>query len=68
MKNPVCPQCGTKLTPVEQSPLSSLNADQFDAVKAGDYFCPRCPSNHRGIAPHCYWWTNELPEVHEYTI
>lgn len=64
----ICPQCGGKLEEVRQSRGSPLNKDQFDAVKAGDFFCQKCPSNDRGNSPNCYWWVHELPAVHDYQI
>lgn len=65
---PVCPLCGGRLERVEQSPHSMLNKHQFDAVKAGDWYCRVCPSNDRGQKPLCYWWDSELPEPHDYQI
>ena len=35
-----------------------LNEYQFDAVKAGDWFC-ECHSNGRGNAPYAYFWDKE---------
>ena len=32
-----CPDCGASLTPVPQD--TRLNEDQWDAVKAGDFYC-----------------------------
>ena len=55
----LCPQCLGSLKYVSQSSGSSLNSDQFDSVKAGDYYCTSCPSNGRGQASFCYWWTRE---------
>ena len=63
-----CPQCGTRLSPVRQAYGSPLNADQFDAVKAGDFYCPECPSNDRGNKSLCYWWESELPLAQTYDI
>jgi hypothetical protein len=63
-----CPACSGEIKRVRPSPGSSLNRDQFDSIKAGDYFCPTCPSNDRGKQPLCYWWTRELPDVMEYMI
>lgn len=63
-----CPQCGGEIERVRQSEFSALNADQFDSVKAGDWFCVNCPSNNRGQMPLCYWWERELPDAIEYVI
>ena len=63
-----CPQCGTRLSPVRQSYSSPLNEDQFNASKAGDWYCPECPSNDRGKSGLCYWWESELPVAMSYEI
>lgn len=63
-----CPQCGGPVKRVEQSPRSPLNRGQFDAVKAGDYYCEFCPSNGRGKLPLAYWWESELPDVRDFQI
>lgn len=60
MSKKACPQCGRQIHLVKRSPDSPLNQDQFDAVKAGDYYCDHCPSNDRGHKPYCYWWESEL--------
>jgi len=54
-----CPQCGTDLLEVKQS-NGMLNDEQFDAVKAGDWYCTKCPSNDRGKTTLCYWWQREV--------
>lgn len=56
---PKCPLCGKELEPVRQSANSPLNSDQFDASKAGDWFC-ECSSNGRGNAPYAYFWNREV--------
>ena len=56
-----CPQCGGPLKKVPGS--NWLNADQYAAVKAGDYFCETCPDNGRGNSGLCYWWEREV-EAH----
>jgi len=68
MKQLICPQCQGPIKWVSQSPNSPLNSDQFDAVKAGDCYCPTCPSNGRGKNPFAYWWERELPDVYDYCI
>ena len=55
-KCPKCPQCGNELERVTQSSWSMLNAEQFDVVRAGDYYCEVCPDNGRGNGRKCYWW------------
>jgi hypothetical protein len=57
--NWLCPQCRKPLARV--SPDSGmLNREQFDAIKAGDWYCNTCPANGRGKLPHCYWWDREV--------
>lgn len=58
--NPECPTCGVPLHRVRRESGSMLNADQFDSVKAGDWFCDTCPNNGRGSPDFCYWWDSEL--------
>ena len=56
-----CPGCGSKLEKVIQSQNSMLNSEQFDAIKAGDYFCRICKGD-RGKSGYRYYWKNELKE------
>lgn len=56
----MCPDCGKPLERVTRSRDSYLNDDQFDAVRAGDWFCEMCPSNERGNARYRYFWDREL--------
>lgn len=56
---PNCPLCEKPLEKVRRSTSSPLNEDQFDAVKAGDWFCD-CSDNGRGNAPFAYFWNREL--------
>jgi hypothetical protein len=55
-----CPGCGLPLIRVEQSATSPLNKYQFEAGKAGDWFCATCPSNDRGNSAFRYFWASEL--------
>jgi hypothetical protein len=61
-----CPQCGASLNRVKQD-TAMLNEEQFDAIKAGDWYCDTCPGNGRGKSSLCYWWDREVvgypPEV-----
>jgi hypothetical protein len=53
-----CPQCGMALFTVENTG-GVLNDDQFDSVRAGDYYCV----TYRGTeskSGHKYWWKREL--------
>lgn len=57
-----CPACNGPLREVPRhNPW--LNDDQYAAVKAGDWCCDRCPSNHRSLLPGCYWKDHEIEEV-----
>lgn len=49
-----CPSCGESMRPVRNT-SGYLNDDQFDAVKAGDFFCKR----HEEIV---YAWESDLPK------
>lgn len=57
---PACPGCGKPLQKVKQSPNSMLNAEQFDAVRAGDWFCETCPGNGRAAGGYRYFWDGDL--------
>ncbi len=56
---PACPDCGNVLQPVVQSSTSMLNPDQFDAVKAGDWYCDNCKGT-RAVSGFKYFWNKEL--------
>lgn len=43
-----CPICGETLIEVRQSEPKMLNSEQFDSVKAGDYYCSK---------DRVYWWS-----------
>lgn len=57
-----CPQCGNDLERVRNTG-GWMTRDQFDAVKAGDWYCETCPDNGRGNSGLCYWFASEL-EAH----
>jgi hypothetical protein len=60
-KTALCPQCSTALEKVKNPAGSYMNNEQFDAVKAGDWFCKLCRSNGRNkINKVCYWWDKEV--------
>jgi hypothetical protein len=61
-----CPQCGGGLEPVRND--GALNSDQFDSVKAGDWYCPTCPDNGRGKYGGCYFWEREVQKKPEEEI
>jgi hypothetical protein len=58
-----CPNCKGILKKVAQTKLW-LNDDQFDAVKAGDYYCEVCPEE-KGTADkartkYAYFWEKDI--------
>ncbi len=55
-----CPECGKQLQKVRYSSDSMLNRDQFDSIRAGDYYCME-HTNGRGNQPYAYYWESELP-------
>lgn len=55
-----CPQCSRPLERVYQDSNSMLNSYQFDAVRAGDWYCASCPSNGRARTSYRYFWNHEL--------
>jgi predicted RNA-binding Zn-ribbon protein involved in translation (DUF1610 family) len=59
MQEFLCPKCGKLLKRVRQSAYSMLNRDQFDSVKAGDYYCDSC-KGERGKDGMRYFWKHEL--------
>lgn len=60
---PVCPDCSKPLHKVTRPGGSMLNDDQFDAVRAGDWYCDTCPGNERGNTRYRYFWNREMPSV-----
>lgn len=62
---PACPGCGGTLRSVTQDAGSPLNADQFDAVRAGDWWCEKCPPSptQEGRTNVRYWWNRDLCKV-----
>ena len=55
-----CPNCGGILKPVVKD-RDWMNDDQFDSVKAGDYYCTAC-KGERAVSGHRYYWKRELLE------
>lgn len=54
-----CPICNNQLEEVKQSSNSLLNSEQFDAIKAGDWFCRNCRGKE-GKSGYKYFWNREL--------
>lgn len=57
MINLICPECGKELNIVPGS--KCLNPEQWDSVKAGDYYCTKCKGN-RGKTGYRYYWKEEI--------
>lgn len=62
MKKYKCPDCGRDLILVTQNSNSCLSSEQFEAVKAGDYYCEHCTGN-RGTKGYKYFWIKELEAI-----
>ena len=60
MSNPNCPKCGDELVRVEYPRGSYLSRDQFESVKAGDWFCTQC-SDDKAMSGYAYFWDKDLP-------
>lgn len=58
-EDPKCPNCGYALEKVTYPSGSMLNRDQFDATRAGDWYCG-CHNNNRGNRPYAYFWDREV--------
>jgi hypothetical protein len=54
---PKCPLCNKELSKVKENFF--LNRDQFEASKAGDWFCD-CTNNNKGLKPLAYFWDDEV--------
>lgn len=60
-----CPKCGGQLFEVRYDPNSMLNRDQFESIRAGDWYCTTCKSD-KAKSEYEYFWERELagkPEV-----
>lgn len=57
---PPCPQCAKLLAPVKQDLPQMLNADQFDSIRAGDWFCDTCTGNRSKHGGYRYYWDREV--------
>jgi len=58
----VCPICKGELHKVIYPSDSMFNRDQFEAAKAGDYYCTTC-KGHEARTGYKYWWKSELKGV-----
>jgi len=60
--DPNCPDCGTKLEKVVYDSSYLLNFDQWDSIKAGDYYCPGECKGDRGKSGLRYFWERALTD------
>lgn len=56
-----CPQCSRPLYRVTRDPDSPLNEDQFDSVRAGDWYCTSCRGTEARTG-YKYFWVRELKQ------
>jgi hypothetical protein len=62
-RKPNCPQCGKPLEEVRYPSDSMLNRDQWESVRAGDWWCKSCPYNGRAKnLIGAYFWDSEVAE------
>lgn len=54
-----CPDCEGKLSPVFRRDGSMLNSEQFNSIRAGDYYCTKCPGNFSRTG-YRYFWERDL--------
>lgn len=59
MSEPQCPKCKVPMRRVRNPSGSMLNDDQFDAIRAGDWYCG-CHNNGRGNTSNAYYWNSEV--------
>jgi hypothetical protein len=57
-----CPDCTELLEKVYYPSNSMLNEEQFNSVRAGDYYCRNCKGN-RGNTGFRYFWESELEQA-----
>ena len=59
-----CPNCGGELGRVNRPFDSLLNDDQFDAIRAGDWYCTQCPEDigtaHKAKSGYAYFWDKDV--------
>lgn len=55
---PICPDCGKPLEKVRYRG-GYLNEDQFDSIRAGDWYCTSCKGD-RSATGYRYFWDREL--------
>lgn len=58
-RDPKCPGCGGPVKSTGPRP-GWMNTEQWDADKAGDWYCETCPSNGRGRTGFAYWTDEEV--------
>lgn len=55
-----CPVCAGELKSVTNE-TGWMNSEQFDSVKAGDFYCEHC-KGEEGKSGHKYFWDKDLPK------
>lgn len=61
-REPRCPGCGGPVKPTGPGP-GWMNAEQWDAEKAGDWYCEACSKNGRGRTGFAYWTDAEVRAI-----
>src|SRR5512146_2645656 len=54
-----CPQCHKPLKKIRYPHDSMFNRDQWESMRAGDWWCETCPNNGRGVTG-AYFWDREV--------
>lgn len=57
-----CPKCGGVLYEVRYPEGCMLNRDQFDAVRAGDWYCMICKGK-QAASGYLYFWDLDLRQI-----
>jgi hypothetical protein len=57
---PRCPTCGGELERVRIPEGCMFNRDQWESMRAGDWYCETCPDNGRAKSGVCHWWDHEV--------
>lgn len=59
MPTPICPTCRGPLEAVRYEQGSMINREQFDSIRAGDWYCTACPGTE-AKSGYKYWWDKDL--------
>jgi len=64
--HPLCPGCRGNLKRVIQAEPQFLNPEQYDAIKAGDWYCDKCPASvgtsekQPSTSAYAYFWDKDI--------